>query len=159
MNKIKIEKNTNGDSRVATSKPDFIQFEKANCMHCNDVDNMMSYVADRITSRGRRHDYTKKIEPHRSAFYRDLCNTIDGAMQFDDGEWSKTHYETERHHLNRHCPDDVNLIDVIEMICDCICAGMARRGEYSPISISDEILQKAVRNTEKMCVNAVEVIE
>ena len=37
---------------------------------------------------------------------------------FTDGEWYPMHCQTERHHLNERCPDDVSLIDVIEMICD-----------------------------------------
>ena len=61
----------------------------------------------------------------------------------------------ERHHLNEHCPDDVNLIDVIEMIADCACAGMARSGNVYPINISSETLQKAVENTAQMCIDAV----
>ena len=65
------------------------------------------------------------------------------------------HCQTERHHLNEHCPDDVNLIDVIEMICDCVCAGMARSGSVYPVTISSEILQKAVENTVNMCIESV----
>ena len=47
----------------------------------------------------------------------------------------------------KRCPSDVNLIDVIEMLIDCVCAGKARTGVVYPINISSEILQKAVKNT------------
>ena len=57
--------------------------------------------------------------------------------------------------MNEHCPEDVNLIDVIEMICDCVCAGMARSGKFREFKLSDEILQKAVSNTVKMCLESV----
>lgn len=77
-----------------------------------------------------------------------MCNTIEGRIDFFDGEWSRLHYiELERHHLDRFCPEDVNLIDVIEMICDCVVAGKARSGDVYDINISDTILQKAVKNT------------
>ena len=76
---------------------------------------------------------------------------------FTDGEWYPIHCKTERHHLNEHCPEDVNLIDVLEMICDCVCAGMARSGGVYPISISDDVLRKAFANTVQMCINSVEM--
>jgi hypothetical protein len=42
------------------------------------------------------------------------------------------------------------LIDVLEMIADCICAGMARSGEVRDLEISTDILEKAVQNTVKL---------
>ena len=92
-------------------------------------------------------------------FYRDMCNTIEGRMKFEDGEWSKFHYATERHHLLRNVPDDVNLIDVIEMIADCVCAGMARSGEVRPLEIDESILMKAIDNTVKLMAESVELLE
>ena len=156
MNKIKIGRNTNGDTRVATKTPSIKEFDASNCKHAQDVRDMMFAFADEIKNRAIRHDWSKLIEPHKSAFYRDLCNTIEGRMDFDDGEWCKFHYDNERHHLLRRCPDDVNLIDVIEMLCDCVCAGMARSGSVRDIEINTEILERAVRNTVKLLENAVE---
>ena len=49
----------------------------------------------------------------------------------------------------------MNLIDVLEMICDCVCAGMARSGEVRDLEISEDILLKAVKNTVEMCKEAV----
>lgn len=159
MRKVTIKKNTNGDTRVAKAVPNFYDFKKSNEQHWEDVRKMMHEIADDINVAGANHDYTKTGADAGSLFYRELCNTIEGKMNFEDGRWYKMHCETERHHLNKHCPDDVNLIDVIEMICDCVCAGMARSGSVYPIEISSEILQKAVKNTVKMCINAVEVEE
>lgn len=116
----------------------------------------MGEFAQEIRNRSEKHDWTKMVEPYESMFYRDLCNTIEGRIDFFDGEWSRLHYtELERHHLGVFCPDDVNLIDVIEMLCDCVVAGKARSGDVYDINISDTILQKAVKNTVeilKMCV-------
>ena len=80
-------------------------------------------------------------------------------MNFKDGEWCKIHYNMERHHLNEVCPDDVGFLDVIEMVCDCICAGMARSGEVRPVEISSEILQKALANTTKKLSGMIELVE
>lgn len=108
---------------------------------------------------GQKHDWSKRNELYRSMFYRDLCNTIEGKIDFINGEWSKFHYETERHHLLRNVPEDVNLIDVIEMIADYVCAGMARSGEVRPLEIDEKILVTAMNNTVKMLADAIEVEE
>lgn len=160
MDTIKIKRNTLGDTRTATKVPTFYEFEESNRSHVKDVSNMMNSIAEEIMSIGAIHDYTKINDPERSLFYRELCATIEGKTDsFVDGEWYPMHCKTERHHLNEYCPDNVNLIDVLEMICDCVCAGMARSGEVRPVEISPEILQKAVENTVKLCKEHVEVIE
>ena len=155
MKPVKIVKNTNGDSRVAKSVPDFYEFVDANNLHRADVKGMMNAFAEEIQLAGKNHDCTKAEEPYRSNFYRDLCNTIEGRIKFEDGQWNKDHYALERHHLLERCPDDVNLIDVIEMICDCVCAGMARSGEVRDLEINEDILVRAVANTVEMCKNAI----
>lgn len=160
MKKVKIKRNTLGDTRTATRVPEFYELSESNAMHRDDVRVMMEAIAGDICDAAGRHDLTKVREPGRSLFYRELCATIEGKMDFtEDGKWYPMHCKTERHHLNEHCPEDVNLIDVIEMICDCVCAGMARTGVFRPIEISSEILQRAVENTAKMCVDAVEIVE
>lgn len=151
MNIIKIKPNKNGDSRVADHVPTIMEFDAANESHKDDVKRLMRAFADEINERGASHDWTKVRDPYRSMFYRDMCNSIEGKINFMDGEWSRLHYtELERHHLNRFCPEDVNLIDVIEMLCDCVVAGKARSGDVYDINISDTILQKAVKNTVEM---------
>lgn len=160
MRKIKIKRNTLGDTRTATKVPTFYEFVDANRDHVDDVRKMMNELADVICKRGGNHDFTKMNDPHKSLFYRELCAKIEGKIDsFVDGEWYPLHCKTERHHLNEHCPEDVNLIDVLEMISDCVCAGMARSGNVYPIEIPSDILQKAVSNTMQMCIDAVEVTE
>ena len=160
MRKIKIKRNNLGDTRTATKVPTFYEFVDANKDHLNDVKNMMRELADDISKRGSNHDFTKMFDPEKSLFYRELCAKIEGKTDsFVDGEWYSMHCRTERHHLNEYCPEDVNLIDVLEMISDCVCAGMARSGNVYPIEIPSDILQKAVKNTVQMCIDAVEVTE
>lgn len=144
---VKIKRNTNGDSRVAKELPTFEQFNDANVSHISDVQNLMTEVAHRLERIGSYHDWSKVMEPYQSMFYRDLCNTIDGKMNFMDGEWLKYHYSAERHHLSTSVPDDVDLFDVIEMICDCVSAGLARSGEVRLLEIDESILSKAMQNT------------
>ena len=158
MRTIKIARNTCGDTRTATEIPTMTAFKMSNDLHKKDVERMMLEIAKDINVQGESHDWTKITEPYASQFYRELCATIEGKMDFEQGDWYPMHCRTERHHLNEHCPEDVNLIDVIEMICDCVCAGMARSGDVYPIKIPNEILQQAVENTVLMCKDAVEVI-
>ena len=154
-----IERNTNGDSRVAKRVPTIEEFDHSNRSHVNDVQSLMGICSDELLYRGNNHDYTKINEPGRSMFYRDLCDTIEGKMNFDDGAWSKLHYQEERHHLTRHVPDDVDLFDIFEMICDCVCAGMARSGKVRVIELpDDDCLHKAIDNTVKYLLDSVKII-
>lgn len=54
----------------------------------------------------------------------------------------------ERHHIKDHCPDDVDLVDVLEMIADCTAAALARSGGLKyPLEIDKDVLYKAFENT------------
>lgn len=144
---IKVFRHTEGDTRVAENVPTIEQFGEANRSHLRDVENLARTFSEQLKQQVSVHDWTKVQEPYRSMFYRDLCDTIEGKMDFVDGEWYKLHCKIERHHLNEYCPEDVNMYDVIEMICDCVAAGMARHGDVHDVFISEEVLKKAVANT------------
>jgi len=158
---IRVIRHTEGDTRVAKEIPTFVAFKVANEDHVGDVKNLAFYFADELKNRVRHHDWTKLEEPYRSLFYRDMCAVLEGRMKsFSDGEWFKLHYDKlERHHLGKRCPDDVNMFDVIEMLCDCVAAGMARSGNVYDVEISSDVLQKAVKNTVDMLKNEIEVID
>ena len=66
---------------------------------------------------------------------------------------------TERHHLNDSVPDDVNLIDVLEMVIDCTVAGLARSGEVYDITIPNDVLVKAINNTKDLIIDSTEVVD
>ena len=145
---IYIKKNPNGDTRTAPNNVTYEQFQKANDMHRDDVRNVMDCLAYNIENAGQLHDYTKKLaEPQ---FYKDFLSTMNEGTNFVEDKWYQYHINTERHHLLSRCPDDVTLIDVLEMIADCVCAGMARSGEVRDLEISTDILEKAVQNTVKL---------
>ena len=146
--KIELRKNPNGDTRTAPKDVTFEQFQEANDMHRTDVFRVMYKIADMITTKGARHDWTKKEDERQ--FYSDFMDTIHYGYNFVEGRWYKEHIELERHHLLSRCPDDVDLLDVIEMIVDCVCAGKTRSGEVRPLEISDDILKRAVANTVKL---------
>lgn len=157
---IKIKRHTEGDTRVAKEIPTISAFDTANRDHAEDVRNLACFFAEELVARVQKHDWTKLREPYMSMFYRDMCDVMEGRMDFFEGEWSQLHYnELERHHLKEHCPDDVNMFDVIEMICDCVAAGLARSGDVYGLDIPFYVFQKAVANTVDLLKKEVHVID
>lgn len=153
---IRIKKNPNGDTRTAPKGITFEQFQQANDMHINNVEEVMWEIANLVEKAGELHDCTKKSQERM--FYRDFVNTQENGADFVSGEWYQLHVNAERHHLLSNCPEDVNLIDVLEMIADCTCAGLARSGEIRDLEINSEILDRAVKNTAELIKSMVEVI-
>ena len=160
MDIVKMERNCLGDTRTATHMPTREEFREANWSHKDDVLNLAVAFATELRSRVGNHDWTKVQAPYDEMFYELMKATIEDGADFMDGEWARLHYDVlERHHLSRHCPSDVTLFDVLEMLFDCVSAGMTRSGSVYPIEISNEILQKAVSNTVDYLVKHVEVAD
>lgn len=157
MYDVTIYKNPNGDTRTAPKDVSKKEFRKANYMHIDDVYNVLKMLSAEIKDRGYIHDHTKVTKERE--FYKDFLSTMNEGTNFVEGEWYQYHIHKERHHLLSHCPDDVNLIDVLEMIADCVCAGMARSGEVRDLEINTEILEKAVKNTVKLITDHIHVEE
>lgn len=150
-----IQKNRNGDTRTASKYVTYEAFQKANDMHRADVSSVMYELSQMIDKAGKFHDCTKKSQERM--FWRDFRDTLDNGSDFVNGEWYQLHVMAERHHLLSHCPDDVNLLDVLEMIVDCVCAGKARSGEVRELEISTDILEKALKNTVNLVDSMTEI--
>lgn len=116
--------------------------------HISAVSSVMNSLAKQLQIIGFNHDWTK-LPPHLNDFF-EAFKTHKQGKDFEELPWYVNHVNVERHHLVAHCPDDVNLLDVLEMIVDGVCAGKARTGIVYPIEIPSEILQKALANTQKM---------
>ena len=160
MDIVKMERNCLGDTRTATHMPTREEFREANWSHKDDVLNLAVAFATELRSRVGNHDWTKVQAPYDEMFYELMKSTIEDGADFMDGEWARLHFDVlERHHLSRHCPSDVTLFDVLEMLFDCVSAGMTRSGSVYPIEISNEILQKAVSNTVDYLVKHIEVAD
>ena len=154
---VKIFKNPNVDTRTAPKNVTFEEFQEANNMHIDDVKQVMYELSQIIDHRGENHDCTKKSQERM--FYNNFLSTMNDGTDFVNDEWYQLHIKAERHHLLSNCPDDVNLIDVLEMIADCVCAGMARNGEIRDLEINAEILEKAVNNTTQLIKSMVKITE
>lgn len=152
---IIINKSPNADSRTADKNTTFEEFSKATDMHRDDVKRTMEFLSSMILQAGENHDWTKKEK--EKEFYDQFRKSLENGRKFTKSDWYKYHITKERHHILAHCPDDVNLIDVLEMISDCCCAGLARQGFVRDITIPSNILMKAFNNTVELVKNSIKV--
>lgn len=119
--------------------------------HISDVGKAMDYFGFMCKNAGLIHDNHKVItlEQFHAAF----------KGGFKDTTWWTQHRKETRHHLLQDdgIPTDVNLIDVLECLADCVVAGMARTGTIYEIKLPDEVLQRAFKNTIDLLKNNIEV--
>jgi len=110
------------------------------------------YFADQLTEIGQKHDYTKieKFPDFRAALQ---------AGDIKNSEWYKYHISEERHHLVAKSTKDVNLLDILEYLTDCVMAGYARSGEVYDLELSSNLLQRAFKNTVEMLKNQIVIKE
>ena len=153
---ITIKKNKNADTRSADHKITYDELKEANDSHRNDVYNVMTFLADKIIESGKAHDHTKK--DYEKEQYKAFIEAQNDIKPFSESDWYKMHVSTERHHLFSNVVNDVNLIDILEMISDIICAAGARNNELiNDIKIDSDILNKAIKNTIKLINNNITI--
>lgn len=156
---IKIKETKKCDTRScdAENLPTKEELLKESKDHIEAVSDSMNFFAALMGLSGKLHDHTK-ID-YIDEFYDNFIAVMkDDKVEFEQLGWWKKHL-TERHHLNDRVPDDVNLVDVFEMICDCVCAGLARTGEVRDINIPYEVLDLAVRNTAEFLEKSIKVVK
>ncbi len=156
MNKIEIIKSPNADSRTNRAETSMYELEDATIQHIHDVRNGLLFFAEQLNFAGWSHDFTKRA--YLEEFYADFISLQPGE-EFKAGKWYQTHIHKERHHLLANPPENVNLIDILEYVTDCVMAGLARSGEVTELSLPDDILRKALTNTTELLKNNVKVLE
>lgn len=149
---IKIKQSPTADTR--TCDPKTVSKEillDSSREHISDVGKGLGFFAGKLTEAASVHDYDKLslIDWFYSEFKTGFATTT----------WWDNHRKIHRHHLNREdgVPDDVNLVDVIEHVVDCVMAGTARNGEVYDLELPDELLQRAFKNTVELLKNNVEL--
>lgn len=158
MEEIIIRKSNNADSRTADVDVTKDELMRDTLSHIVDVRNVGYWISEKLQDQLTEHDYTK-ID-YIDEFYHDFIEQLNNKeAHFKEMPWFKNRHMTERHHLNDSVPEDVNLIDVLEMVIDCTVAGLARSGNVYPITISPEILQKAIENTSNLIINNTKIID
>jgi hypothetical protein len=151
---IRINKSPTADSRscdfASVSKDTLLASSKE---HIADVRAGLSFFRLLLLVASEGHDYDKLTDI--DGFH---ANFVTG---FKERDWLDRHYKLNRHHLQDPAgvPADVNLIDILDMISDCVMAGMARTGEVYGLAIPDEVLRRAFDNTVKLLKDEVVVID
>jgi hypothetical protein len=120
--------------------------------HIDDVARALELFVDLLDEAQGNHDHDKISSIDQ--FHADF------ATGFKQTGWWDNHRKVNRHHLREAdgIPEDVNLIDVLDYISDCVMAGMARSGSVYEITLPDELLQRAFKNTTELLKGSVEVV-
>lgn len=139
---IEIDPSPTADTRTC----DFSQVSKETLLHSShqhisDVRKGLQYFIYVLQEASLLHDYDKISDI--DGFHRDFVTG------FKTHEWWDKHRQLNRHHLQEQdgVRPDVNLIDVLDFIADCVMAGMARSGMVYELKLSPELLEKAFQNT------------
>ena len=142
---ITIKPSPTADTRTCDyAKVTKEQLYASSQQHIVDVRHALKFFADEIAKAASQHDPDKldDIDGFHADFITGLTVTA----------WWDRHRKLSRHHLNSAdgIPEDVNLIDVLDFIADCVMAGMARSGNVYPLQLPPELLEQAFQNTVEM---------
>ena len=139
---ITIQQSKTADTRICdVSKVSKEQLLLSSHQHIGDIAKGMQFFANMLLEAANSHDHDKfsGIDHFHSDFL----------TKFEKTGWWDNHRKVNRHHLleDDGIPEDVNLIDVLDMIVDCVMAGMGRSGSVYPLKIKSEVLVDAFNNT------------
>ena len=142
---IHIQPSPTADTRTCEFATVSIQtLYNSSQQHIADVAAAMRFFGEQIDRAIATHD-TDKLSDIDS-FHADFVTG------FKQTAWWDRHRKLNRHHLTEPdgVPVDVNLIDVLDFIADCVCAGMARSGTIYALQLSPELLTRAFQNTVEL---------
>ncbi len=142
---IEITKSQTADTRTCdVSKVSREQLLASSQQHIGDVVKALAFFSGKLMEAAGSHDFDKLAAI--DWFHEDF------KTGFKQTGWWDNHRKIHRHHIDKAdgVPDDVNLIDVLEHVADCVMAGMGRSGSVYELKLSDELLQRAFRNTTEM---------
>ena len=142
---IKIPKSQTADTRSCDySNVDKQTLMNSSLQHITDVKQGFEFFIELMKKASEAHDHDKFTDIDQFHF--------DFVTGFKSTIWWDNHRKVNRHHIlvDDGIPEDVNLIDVMEFLIDCVMAGMARTGVVYPLNISPELLKKAFDNTTEL---------
>lgn len=154
MKEIFIKKSKVADTRTCDyTKVTKDELLDASIQHIEDVKKGMEFLSSKLVEASKKHDHTKISGI--SDFYCDFKNG------FKTTSWWDNHRKVERHHLSEKdgIPGDVDIVDVIEFLVDCVMAGLARSGKYRKEKLPTGLLEKAFNNTVIKLTKIVKVVE
>ena len=149
---IEIRKSPTADTRTCdVTKVERQQLLDSSRQHIADVAKAMAFFSSKLFAAAAEHDYDKLTDI--DWFYENF------KTKFQETGWWDNHRKIHRHHLGHAdgVPEDVNLLDVLEYVADCVMAGMARSGDVYALEASDELLRRAFQNTVALLKSQVKV--
>jgi hypothetical protein len=142
---IEIKQSQTADTRTC----DFASVSKetlrqSSIQHIADVRKGIDFFRDMLDTAANQHDADKLTD--LDGFHRDFVGGFKSTL------WWDNHRKVTRHHLLQEdgVREDVNLVDVLDMIVDCVMAGMGRAGKVYPLDISLDVLKRAFDNTAEL---------
>lgn len=150
MRKVVVKKTENPEYGYNSKE----QLLRDTNQHRQDVGKVLGELSLYLFERGVAHDWSKLA--FFEQFSQDTLERQD-TPDFKSRPWYKIHTIKERHHVNANVPEDVDLIDLLEMIVDCVVAGKTRSGEVNNdfLILKDNILEDAYWNTVKKITDTV----
>ena len=142
---IEVRPNPTADTRTCDfAKVTQKQLLESSVQHIAEVRRALAFFGSLLDEAAPRHDEDKLTDIR--SFHEDFLTG------FESTEWWDRHRRLNRHHLTNDdgIPDDVNLIDVLDFIADCVMAGMARSGSVRSLEIKMEDLRRAFYNTAQL---------
>ena len=155
---ITIKPSKSADTRSARGEITKHELFEASIQHIGDVRKGIDLFREMLLEVAWRHDHTKIDEAGLEEFYDAFSKGYVGD-EFKKEPWYRRHITEERHHLNDRCPEDVNLIDILERVADIVMAGMGRTGEVYAEELDPDILQRAYLNTIELLKSQVVIEE
>jgi hypothetical protein len=142
MDSIRVKPSPTADTRTCDyANVTEEQLLESSKQHINDVQQALGMFAGLVLEAAQRHDIDKITDIR--LFHHDFLTG------FKEHTWWDVHRKINRHHLTHPdgIPQDVNLIDVLDYIADCVMSGMARSGEVYPLELPVPLLVRAFENT------------
>lgn len=142
---ITVRKSPTADTRTCdfanTTKETLLESSRT---HIGDVVKAIAFFTGKLTEAAGEHDYDKLTSI--DWFHEDFVTG------FKQTGWWDNHRKIHRHHLGQAdgVPQDVNLLDVLEYIADCVMAGMARSGSVYDLQMTPELIMRAFTNTVEL---------
>lgn len=142
---IQIKQSKTADTRSC----DFTNVTKqtlleSSVQHIGDVQRALAFFQWMLAEAATRHDPDKITDI--DGFHADFVTG------FKETGWWDRHRKLNRHHLFQAdgVPEDVNLIDVLDLVADCVMAGMARTGSVYALELDRDVLWRAFTNTVEL---------
>lgn len=136
--------------------------------HIENVRKYIKYMTDKLTERGIEHDKSKLESPELETFTEftaKLSETTYGSDEYNENLKAmepalQHHYANNRHHPEHFANgvSDMNLIDIVEMLCDWKAASLRHNDgnllksvEMNAVRFGyDEQLKEILINTAKL---------